>query len=384
MLYLDYAATTPVRPEVQQEMANYFAAQFANPHSPHDAGLAAKAEVEGARRRIATVLGIWPRQIVFTSGGTEANNLAVFGLARAARKNGKRVLTTAIEHKSVLSPIEALTREGFNADLLPVDSYGTVDLAGIDNKLTADTLLIALAHANNEIGTIQPISKIAGLIRDKSRGKKIYLHCDAVQSFGKIPVQFAALGVDTLTISGHKIYGPKGIGVLIIAPGVRLEPLMFGGDQERGLRPGTLNVPAVMGLAKAVELAAAELDRESSRQNVLCKLALRELLQLEGVYLNGHPDNRLPNNINLGIKGIEGQVLVAEMAARGIAVSAGSACSSGSVEPSHVLLGIGQSREQAYECLRITIGRDTSRSDMEQFIAAFATVKQNLAGRFLT
>ncbi|MDA8443175.1 MAG: cysteine desulfurase family protein, partial [Peptococcaceae bacterium] len=280
MLYLDYAATTPVRPEVQQEMANYFAAQFANPHSPHDAGLAAKAEVEGARRRIATVLGIWPRQIVFTSGGTEANNLAVFGLARAARKNGKRVLTTAIEHKSVLSPIEALTREGFNADLLPVDSYGTVDLAGIDNKLTADTLLIALAHANNEIGTIQPISKIAGLIRDKSRGKKIYLHCDAVQSFGKIPVQFAALGVDTLTISGHKIYGPKGIGVLIIAPGVRLEPLMFGGDQERGLRPGTLNVPAVMGLAKAVELAAAELDRESSRQNVLCKLALRELLQL--------------------------------------------------------------------------------------------------------
>jgi len=361
-------------------MEYYFTEQFGNPHSPHELGTRAMRAIEDARKRIAIVLGGSPRQIIFTSGGTEANNMAILGGARARKNKGNHLLTTPIEHKSILGPMGALEREGFKVDFLPVDSTGMIDPQQLENFLLKETVLVSVGHANNEIGTVQPLEEIAPVLRAKG----ILLHSDAVQSFGKVPVRIADLGVDLLSISGHKIYGPKGIGVLYMAPGIRLEPLLYGGDQERGLRPGTLNVPAIMGLAKAVELAAEEMDQESSRLKALRDELITRALLIDGVYLNGHRSERLPNNVNLGVSGIEGQIIVAELARRNIAISTGAACSSGSKDPSHVLTALGQGREQAYEGFRITLGRNTSMQEILQLVTSLSEVIKDLSDRFKT
>ncbi len=378
MLYMDYAATTPVRPEVQEEMTHYFAAQFENPHSPHEAGLRVKAAVEEARERVGRVIGVSPRQVVFTSGGTEANNLAILGGARARRKRGNHLVTTSIEHKSVLGPMSALAKEGFGVDFFPLDSTGLLDREKWQECLTPQTVLVSVGHANNEIGTLQPVAELAPVLRQKG----ILFHCDCIQSFGKVWVDAAEIGADLISVSGHKLYGPKGVGFLYVGPGVRLEPLMYGGGQERGLRPGTLNVPAIMGLAKAVELAGQEYKRELLRLLALRTELINRALLIPGVYLNGHPTQRLPHHVNLGVSGIEGQVIVSEMGKRGIAISTGAACSSGSREPSHVLMALGQAAGEAAQGFRITVGVDTTVQDILSFAANLSRVVDDLSERF--
>ncbi len=379
MLYLDYAATTPVRPEVQEEMTHYFAAQFENPHSPHEAGIRVKAAVEEARELVGRVIGASPRQVVFTSGGTEANNLAIIGGARARRKKGNHLVTTPIEHKSVLGPMAALTKEGFRVDFFPLDPTGLLEQERWQESLTPQTTLVSVGHANNEIGTVQPVADLAPVLRKKG----ILFHCDCIQTFGKIWVKVEDVGADLISVSGHKLYGPKGVGFLYVGPGVRIEPLMYGGGQERGLRPGTLNVPAIMGLAKAVELAGQEYKRELLRLLVLRNELVNRALLIPGVYLNGHPGQRLPNHVNLGIEGIEGQVIVSEMGKRGIAISTGAACSSGSREPSHVLTALGQKIGEATQGFRITLGSATTLQDIFTFVSNLSAVVKDLSERFL-
>lgn len=376
MLYLDYAATTPVRPEVREIMQQYFAEEFANPHSPHDQGLRVHGLVEEARQQIAAVMGVWPQNLVFTSGGTEGNNMAIFGTARVSKRKG--LLTTGVEHKSVLGPVAALEKEGYTRKFIPVDNTGLVDLDSIQRLRLDDIALITLGHANNEVGTVQPIAEIAQLVKSKG----VMVHCDAVQSFGKIMLHPAELGVHLMSLSGHKIYGPKGIGVLYLAPGVKIKPLQYGGGQEKGLRPGTLNVPAIMGLAKAIELAAEEMVEEGKRQTVLRDRIISEALQIDGAFLNGHHQRRLPNNVNIGIERIEGQVIVAELARRGISISTGAACSSGSSHPSHVLSAMGQPADKAYAGFRITLGRYTSEQDISSFMANLREVVQTIKTRY--
>lgn len=378
MLYLDYSATTPLREEVKREMEPFFSEEFANPNSPHDAGLRAHSAVEEARERIGHALGTASRRIIFTSGGTEANNLAVLGAARARKSRGSLVLTTAIEHKSILAPVAALRREGFQMGLIPVDKQGLIEKKTLSDLITKETILACIGHANNEIGTVQPIAELAELAHRRGT----LLHCDAVQSLGKLPVNVKQLGADLLSISGHKIYGPKGIGLLYVGPGVRLEPLVYGGGQERGVRPGTLNVPAIMGLAKAVELAVDEQTEETIRLSALRDELIRRVLEITGVYLNGPSEKRLPNHVNFGVKGIEGQLIAAELSKREIAVSAVSACSSASREPSHVLLALGQETWQALEGFRITLGRDTTRSDILQLLFQLNEIIKELQLRF--
>ncbi|HWJ02825.1 MAG TPA: cysteine desulfurase family protein [Verrucomicrobiae bacterium] len=378
MIYLDYGATTPVRPEVREEMERYFAAEFANPHSVHGDGERARAAVETAREQIARCLGAKPKQIIFTSGGTEANNLAILGLARSAKYKRKHLVTSAIEHKSILGPMHALSKSGFTVDLLPLELTGLIKLPVLEQTVREDTLLVSVAHGNSEIGTIQPIEALAKL----AKGKGALFHCDAVQSFGKIPVEVPKLGVDLISISGHKIYGPKGIGVLYVGPGVKLEPLMYGGGQERDLRPGTLNVSGIMGMAKAVELAVQEAAGENSRLRELRERLFATLIKIEGLYLNGEAQSRLPNNLNLGISGLDGQVIVAELAKRDIAVSPGSAC--GAMGPSHVLAAIHPETDRAYEGFRITLGKYTSQQDILAFVANLTEVINDLRTRYVS
>ena len=374
-IYLDYAATTPTHPEVVKAMLPYFTDAFGNPSSIHSLGQETKAAIEEARDKVARLIGARSEEIVFTSGGTEADNFAVKGVAYANRQRGNHIITTSIEHHAVLEPCKFLEGQGFEVTYLPIDKYGLVDPEDVRKAITDKTVLISVMHANNEIGTIEPIPEIAKI----AQRQEIYFHTDAVQTIGHIPVNVDALGVDLLSISAHKIYGPKGIGALYIRKGTRIVPFMHGGEQERGRRASTENVPAIVGFGKAVEIAESEMQDEMERLTSLRDELIRGLFErMEGIYLNGHPSQRLPSNVNISVEFVEGESMAISLDLDGIAASTGSACASNAIEASHVLLALGLPAWLCHGSLRLSLGRETTREDMERVLEVLPRIVSRL------
>lgn len=360
-IYLDYAATTSMHPDVVEAMQNYFSEEFGNPSSLHSIGQEAKEAVEEARGEVARALGAQPEEIIFTSGGTESDNSAIKGVAYAMKNRGNHIITSSIEHHAVLEPCHFLQKNGFDVTFLPVDKYGLVSPDDVKRATTNKTVLVSIMHANNEIGTIEPIEEISNICKEKG----IYFHTDAVQSFASLDTHVDHLGVDLLSLSAHKFYGPKGVGVLYIRKGTRIEPFMHGGGQELNRRASTHNVPGIVGCGKAVQLAMKEKDERVQHYTRLRdKLITFMLDNIEDTKLNGHPQYRLPNNCHFIVKYIEGESMLLKLDAVGIEVATGSACSSGSLEPSHVLLAIGISPEDTHGSLRFTVGRLTTEEDI--------------------
>ncbi len=374
-IYLDYAATTPVRPEVLEAMLPYFSESFGNPSSVHSCGQSSRQAVEHAREQIAALIGGAPDEIVFTSGGSEADNHALKGVAGANSGRGKHIISTAVEHHAVLETCRFLAENGFEVTCLPVDENGLVDPQAVRESLTPSTILISIMLANNEVGTIQPIEQIAAI----SKQAGVYLHTDAVQAAGHIPVDVNRLGVDLLSISGHKLYGPKGIGALYVRQGTRIAPFMHGGGQEKGRRAGTENVPSIVGLGKAAEMAREELSGEMARLTTLRDRLISGLLNgMEHVHLNGHPLLRLPNNVNVSIDGAAGEALLLNLDLEGICVSTGSACSTTTHEPSHVLTALGIPAERAHSSLRMTLGHWTTPAEIDRVLEVLPGVVTKL------
>jgi cysteine desulfurase len=364
-IYLDHAATTPTRPEVVKAMLPFFTDAFGNPSSIYSQGRETKGAVEEARTKVAELIGARSEEIVFTSGGTEADNYALKGIAYANEPKGNHIITTSIEHHAVLEVCKFLERRGFRITYLPVDKYGLVDPDDVKRAITAKTILISVMHANNEVGTIEPVEEI-GEIAKEAGG---YFHTDAVQTVGHIPVNVDKLNVDLLSLSAHKLYGPKGVGALYVRKGTKLVSLMHGGEQEKRRRAGTENVPAIVGLGKAVELAGQEIDREAKRLAYLRDKLIKGLGEkIDHIRLNGHLKRRLPNNVNLSVDFVEGESMLLNLDLEGICASTGSACSSASLEPSHVLLALGLPHEQAHGSLRFTLGRENTEADIERVL----------------
>lgn len=362
-IYLDHAATTPVDPRVVEAMLPYFTANFGNPSSIYQEGRAAKKAIEESREKVAEILGAADtREIIFTGSGSEADNLAITGVAWAYRKKGNHIITSAIEHPAVLETCKELEKHGFAVTYLPVDEYGLVAPEAVRDAITNRTILVSLMHANNEVGTIQPIAEISKIVRAKG----VLLHTDAVQTAGSIPLQADELGVDLLSLSAHKFYGPKGVGVLYAKKGTRLHRLIHGGAQEGRLRAGTENVAGIVGLAKALELAAAGLEETVPRLAELRDYFINKIFsRIDHVKLNGHPTRRLPGNINVSFEFVEGESILLNLDLEGIAASSGSACTSGALEPSHVLLAMGLPHETAHGSVRFTIGKDNTKEQLD-------------------
>ncbi len=374
-IYLDHAATTPTHPAVVKAMLPYFMDSFGNPSSVHSTGLEAREAVAQARDSIARLIGSRPDEIVFTSGGTEADNMAIKGLAYANRGKGNHIVITSIEHHAVTETCTSLKDQGFEVTYVPVDSEGMVDPDDVKRAITSKTVLVSVMHGNNEIGTIEPISEIARIARDRG----VSFHTDAVQTVGHIPVSVDELGVDLLAISAHKLYGPKGIGALYVRAGTRIAPLIHGGGQEHGRRAGTENVPAIVGLGKAAEIARNEIANEVTAIASLRDRLIQGLLErINGARLNGHPLHRLPNNVNVSIESVEGEAVASSLDLEGIAVSTGSACSSGERGASHVLLATGLPAELARGSLRLTLGRDTTDRDIERVLEVVPRIVSRL------
>ncbi|MBM7868098.1 cysteine desulfurase NifS [Heliobacterium gestii] len=373
-VYLDHGATTPVHPAVVEAMVDCMQNHFGNPSSVHSFGREGKKLLEEARANVASLIGARPEEIIFTSGGTEADNLTIFGVARALRKKGNHVITSAVEHHAVLDACQALTKEGFELTVLPVDEYGMVRVEDVKAALKPETILVTIMHANNEVGTINPIKEIAQLV--KAHGA--VMHTDAVQTVGKIPVDVNDLGVDLMSLSSHKIYGPKGVGALYIRKGTKLSPVTHGGGQERKRRPGTENLPGIVGFGKAAEIMARELPEEMGHMGRLRQRLIEGLLTIPDVKLNGHPTERIPINVNVSIRYVEGESLLLMLDMKGIAGSSGSACTSGSLDPSHVLLAMGLSHEVAHGSLRLTLGRDNTEEDIEYVLDVLPQIVERL------
>ncbi|TRZ96245.1 cysteine desulfurase NifS [bacterium] len=374
-IYLDYAATTPTDPEVSKAMQPYFFDKFGNSSSIHSFGQEAKKAIEDSRQTLADFLGAKPEEIIFTSGGSESNNSVIKGVAYALEKKGSHIITSAIEHHAVSEPLKFLEKKGFKVTYVEVDKAGLVSPDDIKKEITDKTILISVMHANNEIGTIQPVAEIGRFAREKG----IYFHSDAVQAVGHIPVNVNELNVDFLSLSAHKFYGPKGAGALYIRKGSRMENFLHGGDQERGRRASTHNTPGIVGMARAIELCQEKMAEEADFQITLRDHIIEEIQKkIPEVYLNGHPASRLPNNINFSIKYIEGESLLLNLDMFGIAASTGSACTSSSLEPSHVLLAIGLPHEIAHGSLRITLGRWTKENEIEYFLDCLPKVVAKL------
>ncbi|WP_418792281.1 cysteine desulfurase NifS [Phosphitispora sp. TUW77] len=374
-IYLDHSATTRTDEDVASAMLEYMTDNFGNPSSIHSFGRSARKPVEEAREKIAQAIGAEPNEIIFTSGGTEADNLAVRGVAYANKKRGNHIITSSIEHHAVLDSCKALEREGFQVTYLPVDEYGMVNPDDVRNALTDQTILVSVMHANNEVGTIQPIKEIGAVARENG----VFFHSDTVQSIGKIPVNVNELNIDLLSVSAHKFYGPKGIGCLYMRKGVRMLPISFGGSQERKRRPGTLNVPGIIGFGLAIEKAVKSQPEQASSQALLRDKLIKELTnKIDYVKLNGHPTERLPNNVNLSFQFIEGESLLLSLDMKGIAASSGSACTSGSLDPSHVLLALGLSHEIAHGSLRLTLGKDNTEAEIDYVIQVLPEIVEKL------
>ena len=376
MIYLDHAATTCVLPEVVEAMLPFFTREYGNPSNVYSLSMRARRAVDGARETVALCLGArQASEIVFTGSGTEADNLALLGLARAHRGRGDHVITTRIEHHAVLHACDALESEGFRVTRLPVDGHGRVDPQSVVAACQRGTILVSVMLANNEIGTLQPVAEIAALLKDSG----ILLHTDAVQAVGSIPVDVRSLGVDALSLSAHKFYGPKGVGALYLRAGTRIQPILHGGGQERGLRSGTENVPGLVGLARALELACQQPgDREVHLRGLRDRLIQGILGELPGAHLTGHPDLRLPGTASFVFEGAEGESILLQLDRKGICASTGSACSTATLEPSHVLKALNIPLKLAHGSLRLTLGRENTVEEVDQAIAAVVAAVRKL------
>jgi len=374
-IYFDHSATTPVDPEVIREMLPYFTEKFGNASSLHSFGREARYAMENARSRVAMLIGASPEEVIFTSGGTESDNIAIKGIAFRSKSKGNHIITTKIEHPAVLATCRWLERQGFAVSYLPVASDGVVSPEDARAAITEKTILISIMHANNEIGTIQPIEEIGRMARERG----IAFHTDAVQSVGKIPVDVKKMNIDLLSLSSHKIYGPKGAGALYIRKGVFIDTIIHGGGHERGLRSSTENIPGIVGLGKACELAQARMAADGARLSKMRDRIIKTVLGgIEESYLNGHPTKRLPHNAHFRFTGIEGESLLLRLDEKGIAVSTGSACSSKSLEPSHVLTSIGLNPVDSHGSLRVTLGRENTEEEMDYFLKVLPEVVKEL------
>ena len=364
-MYLDYAATTPTHPEVLKAMLPYFDESFGNPSSIHSYGQEAKDAVERARSKVASLIGAKSEEIVFTGSGTEADNFALKGVALALQRKGNHIITSSIEHHAVLETCKFLQKQGFSVTILPVDGYGMVDPADVKKAITKKTILVSIMHANNECGTIEPLAEI-GTITGEA---EVYFHSDSVQTVGHIPINMNKSNVDLLSISAHKLYGPKGVGALFIRKGTRISPFMHGGSQERGRRASTENVPGIVGFGKAAEIAQQEMAEEADKLTSLRDQLIEGILTgIEYTQLNGHPVMRLPNNINVSINYVEGESVLLNLDLEGICASTGSACTSEDLEPSHVLVAMGLPHLQAHSSLRFTLGKWTTENDINRVL----------------
>lgn len=371
-VYLDYAATTPMDPRVIKVINEHFKETYGNPSSLHSIGQKAAKILYKSRDPIASLLNGNRRDIIFTSSGTEADNIAIQGVAMKNRDKGNHLITSSIEHHAVENPCKCLENQGFQVTYLSVDENGLIDLEDLKESITPETILISIMFANNEIGTIEPISEIGEVAKDNN----IIFHTDAVQAFGKIPIDVKEMNIDLLSASAHKIYGPKGVGMLYMRNqgfyenGERyIQPIMHGGGHEKNMRPSTENVPGIAGFAKAVELCAEEMPEEIKRQEMLRDKIIKETQdKIEDCFLNGHPTMRLPNNVNLTLRFVEGESILLDLDSENIGASTGSACSSTSSAPSHVLRAIGLSNQDAYGSLRVSIGRFTSEQEVDYFL----------------
>ena len=364
-IYLDYNATTPLDPLVLEEMLPYFSKDYGNPSSIHSFGNKAKSALDLSRDRLAALVNARPKEVTFTTGGSESNNYAIKGIAYALREKGNHLITTSVEHASCLETFSFLESQGYEVTYLDVDRNGLVDPEQLSGSIRESTILISCIYANNETGVINPIKTISGIANDKD----IIFHTDAVQTLGKIEIDLKELNVDMASFSSHKIYGPKGVGALYIKMGVNPVSLLHGGGQERGKRSGTENVPGIAGFGKAAELVYKTFKDERKRIANLKELLKEGIFKsIEGVNINGNTPENLPNTLNLSFEGVEGESLVMNLDMEGIAVSTGSACSEGNVEPSHVLLAMGQSNTEAISSLRLSIGRFTTNEDIERFL----------------
>ena len=374
-VYLDHSATTPARPEVAEIVMEYMTERFGNPSSLHSFGREAKKALEKAREQVAAAINAHPKEIFFTSGGTEGDNLAVLGAAMQYSSRGRHIITSAIEHHAVLDACRRLEKLGFAIDVLPVDQYGMVNPEDLRKAIKPDTILISVMHANNEAGTIQPVEEIGRMAKERG----ILFHVDAVQSLGKIPVDVQGIKADLLTGSGHKIYGPKGTGFLYIRRGVQLQPLAFGGSQEKNVRPGTENLPGIAGLGLAVEMAVREREEEMSRLLKLRDVLISGLIEkTPHAYLNGHPEKRVPNNVNIAFEYIEAEDLLTALDEKGIAASGSSACSADETGHSHVLRAMGLEEGLARGSVRLTLGRDNTEADISYVLEVIPSVVERL------
>lgn len=373
-IYLDYAATTPVDPEVMEEMNPYFDRDFGNASTLYSMGQQARIAVENARKKVANIINADPEEIVFTSGGTESDNLALVGVALANKSKGNHIITSRIEHKAIIETCEFLKKQGFKITYLDVDEYGLVDPEQLRKSITDKTILVSIMHANNEIGTLEPVGEIGKICRERG----VRFHTDAVQSFCKIPIDVEKMNIDFLSASSHKIYGPKGVGMLYVRKGLKLEPLMHGGGHESGRRSGTENVSGIVGFAKAAEIASKGMDKEAERLTALRKKMINRITKIPNSYLNGHPDRRIPGNVHFRFDFIEGEALIMKLDMAGIEASTGSACSSKDLKASHVLISIGLQPKQAHGSLRISLGRHTNEKDVDYVIKELPKIVSEL------
>lgn len=374
-IYLDNAATTAVSQPVMEAMLPYYMQVYGNPSSIHSTGRDAKKAVERARRQVAAALGCSAQEIYFTAGGSGSDNWALKGAAFAHQEKGKHIITTQIEHHAILHTCQWLETQGWQVTYLPVDADGFVTVQQVENALRPDTVLVSVMAANNEIGTLEPVAEIGALCHERG----VLFHTDAVQAVGAIPLDVEALHADMLSLSAHKFHGPKGIGALYIRKGVKIDPLIHGGAQERGHRAGTENLPGIVGLGKAIELAEEGLAENAARMTVLRNRLISGLTAaIPNMRINGTMDKRLPNNVNVSFAGIEGEAVLLRLDLEGIAASSGSACTAGSLDPSHVLTAIGLTRDEAKGSLRLTLGTDTTQADVDEVVAKLPGIVENL------
>jgi cysteine desulfurase len=374
-VYMDHSATTYTKPEVVDVMIPYFTTHFGNPSSIYGMARDTKNAIDGARAQVAKALGSEPDEIYFTSGGSESDNWAIKGVAFANRKKGNHIITSAIEHHAVLHTCQYLEKEGFAVTYLPVDKYGLVDPADLEKAITDTTILVSVMYANNEIGTIEPITELGAI----ARKHKIPFHTDAVQAIGNIPIDVKVQNIDMLSLSAHKFYGPKGTGALYIRKGVKIDNLIHGGGQERRRRAGTENIAGIVGLGKAIELATADIDGHNRLIKAMRDRLLKGIMEkIPHAYLNGHPEKRLPGNINVSFEFIEGESMLLWLDDEGICASTGSACTSGSLEPSHVLLATGLPVEISHGSLRLTLGDVNTDRDIDFVLEVLPKVVSKL------
>jgi len=384
-IYLDHNATTPTDPRVVEAMKLYFSKLYGNPSSIYRFAQEAREAVEIARGKLAKILNAKPEEVIFTSGGTEADNFAIKGIAYANKEKGNHIITSEIEHHAVLNTCKWLEKQGFLVTYIGVDKYGVVNLDELKDVITDKTILITIMHANNEIGTIEPIMEIGGLLQEINKQRitnhepRICFHTDAVQTVGKIPIDVNKLGVDLLSLSGHKFYGPKGVGALFVRKRTKINSLLHGGHHERNKRAGTENVPGIVGLGKTCEIAMEEQEKEEKKLKALRDRLHKGIVEkIDDVIINGHPEKRLVGTLNICVKYVEGEAMLLNLDLEGIAASSGSACTSGTLEPSHVLLALGIPPEVAHGSLRFSLGRDNTEEDINRVIEVLPPIVKKL------